>query len=64
MEAAIYMNDYLNTTAMTANAHFKSPHEAKFGTLPPPTTLAVMQPVSHRIHCTHKSDPKDERCFS
>jgi len=63
VEAAIYMNDCLNTTATSANAHFKSPHEAFFGTLPPPNTLAFMQPGFHRIHRTHKSDPKAERCF-
>ena len=63
VEAAIHMNDCLNTTATTANAHFKSPHEALFGTRPPLDTLAFMQPGFHRIHSTHKSDPKAERCF-
>ena len=63
VEAAIYINDCLNTTATTANAHFKSPHEACFRTLPPPNTLAFMQPGIHRIDRTHKSDPKAERCF-
>ena len=63
MEAAIYMNDYLNTMATTANAHFKSPHEALFGTLRPPNTIAFVQPGFRRIHRTHKSDPKAEWCF-
>ena len=31
VEAAIYMNDYLNTTATTAKAHFNSPYEIILG---------------------------------
>ncbi|CAN0098402.1 unnamed protein product [Laminaria digitata] len=63
VEAAVYMNDCLNTTATTANANCKSPYEMFFGRLPPANTLGFMQPGFRRIHRSHKSDPKAERCF-
>ena len=61
-KAAMYMNDCLNTTTTTANAPFKSPHEALCGALPPPNTLAFIQSGFHRIHRTHKSNRLAEQC--
>ena len=57
------MNDCINTTATTANPHFKSPNEMYFEKLPPANTLAFMQPGSRCIHRTQRSEPKAERCF-
>ena len=62
MEAAIYMNDRLNTTSTSANPHPKSPYEMFYGRLPPANTLAFMQPGFRRTHPTHKSEPKAETC--
>lgn len=39
VEAAIYMKDCLNTTATTAEAGLKSPHDMFYRTLPPANTL-------------------------
>ena len=50
VEAAVYMNDCINTTATAANPYFKSPYEMYFGKLPPANTLAFMQPSFRRIH--------------
>ncbi|CAN0338393.1 unnamed protein product, partial [Laminaria digitata] len=61
--AAVYMNDCLNTAATKANADWKLPHEMYLGRLPPANNLAFMQPVFRRIHRTHKSEPKAEKCF-
>ncbi|CAN0513072.1 unnamed protein product [Laminaria digitata] len=63
VEAAVYMNDCLNTTATKANADCKSPYEMYFGRLPPANNLAFMQPGFRRIHGTHKSEPKAEKFF-
>ena len=43
VEAAIYMNDCLNTTATTPNARYMLPYEDNFGRLPPSNTLTFMQ---------------------
>ncbi|CAM9756673.1 unnamed protein product [Laminaria digitata] len=53
----------MNTTATKANADWKSPHEMHFGRLPPANNLAFMQSGFRRIHRTHKSEPKSEKCF-
>ncbi|CAN0390808.1 unnamed protein product [Laminaria digitata] len=58
VEAAVYMNDCLNTTVTMANADWKSPYEMYSGRLPPAINLAFMQPGFRRIHRTHKSEPK------
>ena len=63
VEAAVYMNACINTTATAANPHFKSPYEMNLGKLPPVNTLAFMQPGFRCIHRTQKSEPKAERCF-
>lgn len=63
VEAAIFMNDCLTTTTTTANEHFKSPYEASVWRLPRPNTLTFMQPGFRRIHRTHTSERKPERCF-
>ena len=60
VEAAIYMTDCLNTTA---NPHYTSPYEMFFGRLPPANTFVFMQTGFRRVHRTHKSEPKAERCF-
>ena len=64
VEAAVNMNDCINTTATAANPHFKSPYEMYFRKLPPVNTLAFIQPGFLRIHRTQESEPKAERCFS
>ena len=63
VETAVYMNDCINTTATAANPHFTSPYDMHFGKLPPANTLALMQPGFRRIHRSHKSEPKVERCL-
>ncbi|CAM9878429.1 unnamed protein product, partial [Laminaria digitata] len=63
VEAAVYMNDCLNTTATAANADCKSPYEMYFRKLPLANNLAFMQAGFRRIHRTHKSEPKAEKCF-
>ena len=62
-EAAIYMNDCLNTTATTANAGYMLPYEAYFGRPPPVNTLAFMQLGFRRVQRANKSEPTAERCF-
>ena len=57
------MNDCINTTATTANPHSKEPYEMYFEELPPANTLAFMEPGFRRVHRSHKSEPKAERCF-
>ena len=63
VEAAVYMNACVNTTATTANPHFKSPYEIFIWKLPPTNTLTFMQPGFRRVHRSHKTEPKAERCF-
>ena len=63
VEATIFMNDCLNTTATTANACYMSPYEAEFGRLPPANTLVFMQPGFRRVQRGNKSEPKAEGCF-
>ena len=63
LEAAVYMNDCINTTATPENPHFKSPYEMSFGKIPPANTIAFMQPGFRRIHRTQTSDPKAEQRF-
>ena len=63
VEAAIYMNSYLNTTATTANAGCKSPYSVYFGKLPPANTLTFMQPGFRRVQRANRLQLKVERCF-
>ena len=60
VEAAVYIDDYLNTTATSPYPHHKSPYEMFVGKLPPANTLAFMPPGFRRIHRTHKSEPRAE----
>ena len=63
VEAAINMNDCLNTTATTANAGYMLPYEAYFGRLPLVNTLAFMQLGFRRVQRANKSEPTAQKCF-
>ena len=63
VEAAVYMNDGINTTATAANPHFKSPQNMYLGKLPPANTCASMQPGFRRIGRTQTWEPMAELCF-
>ena len=63
VEAAVYMNDCLNTTATTANAGFESPYEPFYGRSAPANTLAFMQPGFRRVHRAHKSRAQGRAVF-
>ena len=61
VEAAVYMNGCIDTTATTANLYLKSPYEVFFGKLQPTNTLDFVQPGFRRVHRSHTSEPKAER---
>ena len=61
VEADVYMNDCVNTTATTGSSHSKSPYEMYFGKLPPANPPAFMQPGFRRLHRSQTSEPKAER---
>ena len=63
VEAAVYMNESIDTTATTANPHSKLPYEMYLGKLPPTNTIAFMQPGYRRVHRSHESEPKGHVCL-